>query len=299
MRVLLLFLAVGAVAAQSRHAVSVIDAMILDGRAGNTNSDVTRILGATDGKSVSLGGGDGGYIVVRLGEAAVDGPGADLEVHEVGSIGGGVDETYRVSVSDDSLAFVVLGTGTAITSFDFANVGVDNVTHVRIDDMSFLTLDTNTPGSDIDSVSVLHTSAGGAASEVTGLQASLVCGGVRVRWDKLSDPAVVGYGVRVSRDGVAFPSAFSYTTSAFESGLLLPSLSISGSVWISVAVLRSDGTQGIQAITKVGMVHHAIPVFTGVVHLGDAVVSDWDVPQPTAMASQTFTRSPHFPALRR
>jgi hypothetical protein len=90
------------------YADAVLQSEIQPGNNSNSASDPAMMAGAPDNLYTSLGGQCSenpgpAFAVFDMGpdaEAILDGPGADLEVIEIGSSSGGVDESYRVEVGD-------------------------------------------------------------------------------------------------------------------------------------------------------------------------------------------------------
>jgi len=144
---------------------AVVAASIQPGNAGNVRPDPQAMVGPPDGDYTSLGGvcaenSGPAWAILDLGpddEAVVDGPGNDLEVVEIGSASGGVNEYYQVSLGDGPDGpWDSLGVGLAGTQFDLAAIGRCGARYVRIDDLSSATCSAETPGADIDGVVVLN-----------------------------------------------------------------------------------------------------------------------------------------------
>jgi hypothetical protein len=154
-------------------ATEVVDCLAkLDGPDGcNDLQDCEQALGPPNAERapwsnfVCLGGDVGyghpvdeaGFIVLRLGNDhyAMDGPGPDLIVYEVGEELGGTAEPYEVMVSSSPGGpFVLLGSGLGITSFDFSGEGILGARYVKIVDRG--DLGGCVPGADIDAVEFLH-----------------------------------------------------------------------------------------------------------------------------------------------
>lgn len=270
------------------NASAVLDSNILEGNSGNTQANVLAITGPTDNIALSLGG-VGGWIVVELDTSIVDGTGADLEIREVGSSGGGVDENYLVSVSETNEAgsYVQLGEGVANTQFDVSGLGLAAIRYVRIDDLSTQTLDSEYPGSDIDSISVLNSSSG-STSEIMNLVAELKNTGIMISWDFIDDESIVGYAVRRSSDGITYFSDVDWEVSKFEHALRIDNNSEIQPNWYSVSPLYADGVEGISSTASLSSFIEETVISSAVIHLGDALVNSWDEPEAVTKASLSF-----------
>lgn len=107
-------------------------------------------LGPPDGQWFSLG--KNGWVVLDAGESFVDGPGADLTVHESGTDG---DEGYTVSVATAfNGPWTSLGTGTGTTSFDLASANVLSARYVYVKDDNVGSATVPNPGFDLDAVEI-------------------------------------------------------------------------------------------------------------------------------------------------
>ena len=117
----------------------VIDSKILEGNSGNNSSALSLILGESDGAGLSLGG-PGAHVVIDMGADTpiVNGTGADLEVREIGAAFGGVDESYRVLVSNspETNSFVLVGIGRALTLLDIEATGLQTARYVWLQDLA-------------------------------------------------------------------------------------------------------------------------------------------------------------------
>jgi hypothetical protein len=271
--------------AESNYGELVMESNILDGNNGNSQSNTDNILGRTDSVSLSLGG-NGGSVVVKLGKTAIDGIGYDLEVNEIGSADGGVDEEYSVSVSqtNEPGSYVSLGDGKAISRFDFSLSGINNVNFVRIDDLSTLTLNSQTPGSDINSISLLHSDSG-ASTLITGLSTSVKQSSTVISWDKLVSDNITGFVIRKSSDGETFYSKADWSVSKYEHALLITDILEFGTNWISVAPTYRDGTEGIASIAKLDTTPETIVIEENTIHLGDAEITSWEDSSPDTSVS--------------
>jgi hypothetical protein len=101
--------------------------------------------------------GDGGELVVEfVTSTIVDGPGADLAVHEVGYF-----EPVRVAASENGDAWTELGvTDQRLATFDLAKAGLARARFVRVTDArTGRTNDLNSPGAEIDSIAGLNSVA--------------------------------------------------------------------------------------------------------------------------------------------
>lgn len=220
---LALCLGISGQAEASPYAKVVSASQILNGSAGNTNNytDTTKALGAPDSAFVSLGG-PGGYVLLDMGASPiVDGSGPDIEVREMGTATGGVDEEYRVLISNstDLSSFVQVSIGSAVSLLDIAGTGLSSARYVLLEDLSTKTNTAVSPGSDIDSVTSLH-AAPSSLTPVTGLSASSTSNGVRLAWTPVTGTGVANYLVRWSPDGVRFDSNANDTRETFESAWL-------------------------------------------------------------------------------
>jgi hypothetical protein len=155
----------------------VVAASIQPGNAGNIRPDPQAMVGPPDGGYTSLGGvcaenTGPAWAILDMGpddESIVDGPGNDLEVVEIGSASGGVNEYYQVSLGDGPDGpWDSLGVGLASTQFDLAAIGRCAARYLRIDDLSSATCGVETPGADIDGVVALHlgAAAGGGTADL-------------------------------------------------------------------------------------------------------------------------------------
>jgi hypothetical protein len=266
------------------NASAVLNSNILEGTAGNIQTNVLAVTGPTDSSALSLGG-TGGWIVVELETSIVDGVGADLEVREIGA----VEEKYLVSVSETNEAgsYIQLGEGIANSQFDVSGLGLPSIKYVRIDDLSTQTLDTEYPGSDIDSISVLNSSSGGS-SDVMNLVAELRNTGIIITWDPITDESITGYAVRSSTDGVTYFSAIDWNVSKFEHALRIDNISEVKENWYSVSPLYSDGTEGISSIASLNSIVDATLITSDIIHLGDGLINSWDEPESVVKASFSF-----------
>jgi hypothetical protein len=122
---------------------------------GTDDTSGLAALGAPDAQAVSLG--VGGSLVLRLAEPVQNRTGADLVVHESASDAGGIDESFRVEVSADGLAFTFArdcaGNDCQI---DLGGTSVTRASYVRLTDLP-PDEGSQAPdaGADIDGVSVL------------------------------------------------------------------------------------------------------------------------------------------------
>ena len=122
--------------------------------------DPLNAIGAPDNGGVSLG--DGGSITLQFTDnVALDGPGFDLRIIELGAQA----ENAQISVSDGG-PFVVIGTATTQAAFfDISGTGLGFVTEVKIDDLAPNTSFSPFAGYDLDSVTALN--SGAAPSKLT------------------------------------------------------------------------------------------------------------------------------------
>jgi hypothetical protein len=264
--------------ANNYYGMTVIDSNILQGNLGNSQSNPADILGITDGKAVSLGG-SGGWITIELDEKIFNGDGPDFEVKEEGSSNGGVDENYLVYVSESnaSNSFVELGEGRAKTLFDISSLNLNFVKYIKIYDLSSQTLDTDYPGSDIDSITILN-SESGPTSGINNLEAKLTGKGVFLSWDLNTPELIASYAIRRSEDGVTFYSNVDWTVGRYEHAILIENNESLPLMWYAVSPIYEDGTEGISKVINLGDVLKEITINETIFHLGDKYISGWDVP---------------------
>ncbi len=273
------------------YAQAVVAAEILDGNVGNNQSDPAAALGAPDGGYLSLGG-PGAWILLDMGadSPVLDGAGPDLEVREIGSAFGGVDESYRVLVSNstDTNSFVLVGTGRALSLLDIAPSGLASARYVWIQDLATETLNTPTPGSDIDSLRALHFSGGD--SEVpapTGVRLRMTGQGVWISWNPSTATNLTGYAIRRSLDGVSFGSSPDAVLSADETAWHDVNMPALAGVYYAVSAL-AGALESVLTVVGVPSAEVAVAGST-VIHLGDDSAPAWEVPEPQAAATFTFT----------
>lgn len=114
------------------------------------HADPARALGAPDGRTVAIG--DGAVLELRFFRPIRNGPGADLQVIEIGPDGA----RARVALSEDGVRWDELAepaTDAGSTSYDLEAVGLERASWVRIRGLDNLGLD---PGFDLDAVEALH-----------------------------------------------------------------------------------------------------------------------------------------------
>ncbi|MCY1021782.1 hypothetical protein [Pyxidicoccus sp. MSG2] len=292
----------GQASAAEPYAKQVIDSLVLSGSAGNTSPNPLETLGAPDSKHLSMGG-PGAYVVLDMGDTPiVNGTGPDIEVREIGTAGGGVDEEFRVLISNstDPASFVLVGIGSAFSLLDIASTGLSSAQYVRLEDLSTKTSTTATPGSDIESVTSIH-ATNSSRPPVSGLSYSVTNNGVRLAWTPALGSDVLGYAVRRSSDGVRFDSTANWTPSNLESAFLdnqstqaiqnVPAQLV-GDLWYAVSVRYSAGESALQIV-------HVPTTTTGLhsqaEHLGDGVVANWEVPSPTGTKLTVTVNLPAVP----
>ncbi|MDD2597834.1 MAG: hypothetical protein PHO37_01230 [Kiritimatiellae bacterium] len=177
------------------YAKAVIFARILEGNNGNNYTNAANALGPADGNSVSLGG-PGGSIILDMGAdtPVVDGPGMDLEVRESGAAFGGVDESYRVLVSNstETNSFIFIAVGRALSLIDIHSSGLTSARYVWLQDIATETLNTKSPGSDIDSLRALFYAGGGDVAPPSNVQVRLIGQGVWLSWTPSTATNVTG-----------------------------------------------------------------------------------------------------------
>jgi hypothetical protein len=120
---------------------------------GTEDTSALAALGAPDGAAVSLG--LGGSVELQFDPPVVNGAGADLTVHEVGS--GDIDESYRVEVSEDGVEYFFAGDCSGQDcQLDLGRAGLSSATHVKMADLLSNEGDpAGVAGADIDGVSVV------------------------------------------------------------------------------------------------------------------------------------------------
>ena len=138
------------------HAASVV---AFTPGSGTDDTSALAALGAPDSLSVSLG--HGGSLELRIDPPIPNGPGADLIVHEIGSRHGGLDDSYRIEVSEDGVVFMAAGPCSGDDcQFDLGGAGLSHARYVRLLD---LPPDEGDPapdaGADIDAISVVACNA--------------------------------------------------------------------------------------------------------------------------------------------
>ncbi|MCY1083571.1 hypothetical protein [Archangium lansingense] len=260
-----------------------LDSLVLTGNVGNNNANPLDVLGAPDSKFLAMGG-PGAYVLLDMGVTPiVNGSGPDLEIREQGTAAGGVDEQYRVLISDstDPASFVLVGTGTAFSLLDIAGTGLSSARYVRIEDLSTATSNSTTPGSDIESVTSLHASGSGSLPPVTGLSYTLTGNGVRLTWTRMTGSGVTGYNIRKSTDGLRFDSNASWTATDLESAFLDTQTSQShvGDVWYAVSVQYTGGESALQVVH---VPSGKLTLHDQIVHLGDSSTPTWEQPSPSS-----------------
>lgn len=92
-----------------------------------------------------------------LGEEIMDGPGDDLKIYEAGAGCGGINETYKVSVSNnpDGPWSPLAPDGHGNTTFDLAGI-LGTARYVKIEDFGSINNSSATPGADIDAIQALN-----------------------------------------------------------------------------------------------------------------------------------------------
>lgn len=271
------------------YAKAVVSATIINLNNGNTRTDPTRALGAPDGIYVSMGG-PGASLLLDMGEDTpiVNGPGPDLEITEIGDVVGGVDESYDVFVSNspERETFVPVGTGRALSLIDIEPSGLASARYVLLQDIATETLGRPTPGSDIDSLRIIHYTGEGAVSPPSGLGQKPTDQGVWLSWTASSDPNVSGYVIRKSPDAFTFSSTPTATVSADETAwhdLTPPGVR---NYYYAVSTI-ANGVES-QLIT-VEVDSSVIPLLSGdPVHLGDNEIPGWEDPTPQPELELTF-----------
>jgi hypothetical protein len=264
------------------YAKAVVFSHILPGNVGNTATNVANALGAPDNVSVSLGG-PGASIMLDMGAETpiIEGLGADVEIREIGTAYGGVDESYRVLVSNstDTNTFVLAGQGRALSLLDISPSGLASARYVWIQDLATETLNTTVPGSDIDAVRGLHFTGGtGGLEPPTYAVVRLTGQGAWLSWNPSPTTNVTGYTVRRSLDGVSFGSAADATLSPQETAWHDQDLPLVGTFYYAVGAISNSLES---SLVVVSVPSSKLDIMTnGTVHLGDDTVPAWTDPSP-------------------
>jgi hypothetical protein len=277
--------------ASDPYAKAVVFSRILQGNAGNTQTNVANALGAPDNVSVSLGG-PGASIILDMGADTpiTNGPGADLEIRELGAAFGGVDESYRVLVSNstETNTFLLAGEGRALSLIDISPSALTSARYVWIQDLATETLNTTVPGSDIDAVRGLH--FGGGTDEVrppADVAVRLTGQGAWLSWTPSATPNVTSYAIRRSLDGISFGSAADATVSPQETAWHDQTLPLVGTFYYAVSAVSNTLES---SLVVVSVPSSRIDLFTNsIVHLGDDTVSAWADPSPQRDLTVNFT----------
>jgi hypothetical protein len=262
------------------YAEAVIDSYILTGNVGNSQTNVFEALGAPDEEVVSLGG-PGAWIMLDMGadDPVVNGPGADLQIREIGAAFGGQDESYEVYVSETTnlVDFVLVGIGRAISLLDIQDSGLSTARYVRIVDLATETLNTTVPGADIDSVTSLQST--GLPAGGTNLQVRLTGQGVLLSWNQSSGNQADAFNIRRSLDGVSYSSTPLAQLVSGETAYHDVDMPGMMDLWYAVSSV-SGSVESAASVVQVPT--YSIPVTdtNSVIHLGDNVVQDWEVPDP-------------------
>ncbi|MDF7808932.1 hypothetical protein P4E94_15910 [Pontiellaceae bacterium B12219] len=263
----------------SPYAEAVIDSYILTGNVGNSQTNVFEALGAPDEQEVSLGG-PGGWIMLDMGpdDLIVNGPGADLQIREIGAAFGGQDESYEVYISETTnlVDFVFAGTGRAISLFDIQDSGLSSARYVRIVDLATETLHTTVPGSDIDSVTSLQSS--GLPAGGTNLQARLTGQGIFLQWQQSGGDNADAFNIRRSLDGVSYSSTPLATLVSGETAYHDVNVPGVTDLWYAVSSV-SGSVESAASVVQVPTYSMLVSDSSSVIHLGDNV-TDWEVGDP-------------------
>lgn len=277
------------------YAKAVVYANILNGNIGNSHNDPSRALGPSDGLHVSLGG-PGASLILDMGAETpvLDGPGPDLQVLEIGAAHGGADESYDVLISSstDTNTFVYVGRGRAMSLLDIHGTGLTSARYVWIQDLATESLNSTSPGSDIDSVRVLHYSGGGddEVAPPTEVGVRLTGQGVWVSWVASTNANTTGYAVRRSLDGITYGSSPDAAVTAEETAWHDLNPPVVGTVYYAVSALVGN-TESILVTGATPSARQIDLLTNGVVHVGDTVVSTWDEPTPQRQVTFSFTLS--------
>jgi len=278
--------------ADEPYAKAVVRSEILNGNSGNAHTDPTAALGAPDEVFISLGG-PGASILLDMGEntPVLNAQGPDLEVREIGAAFGGVDESYRVLVSNstDAESFQFVGIGRALSLIDIAPSGLPSARYVLIQDLATETLNTQTPGSDIDSVRSMHGAAGGNdIAPPSDVQIRLTGVGTLISWSPPDLENITGYAIRRSLDGISFGSNPDASVSIDETSWLDTSATATAvqPVFHAVSVL-SGNLESRLVVVGIPLTTLLIPSEEPT-HLGDDVLPAWQIPDPVRTRSWTF-----------
>jgi len=141
---------------------------------GTDDTSALAALGAPDTLGVSIG--FGGSLELQIDPPIPRGPGADFIVHEIGSMHGGLDDNFRVEVSEDGIAYSSAGECAGDDcQLDLGGSGLSSARYVRLVD---LVPDEGEPapdaGADIDAISIVACDAcdlvdGGADGDGDGI----------------------------------------------------------------------------------------------------------------------------------
>jgi hypothetical protein len=290
--VLTLCLSAPRASAADPYAKAVVFARILNGNVGNSYTSVANALGAPDANYLSLGG-PGASIILDMGAdtPVVDGPGLDLEVREIGAAFGGTDESYRVLVSNstDTNTFVFVGVGRALSLIDIHPSGLASARYVWLQDIATETLNSTSPGSDIDSLRTLYYSGGGDVAPPSNVQVRLIGQGAWVSWTPSTATNVTSYAIRRSLDGVAFGSSADFTVSAQETALYDPSLLAVSNYFYAVCALVGSMESTLVVADVPGSSLNLSLLTNQTVHLGDDTIAYWVDPSPQHDLTLTFS----------
>lgn len=271
-------------------AKAVVFSVILNGHAGNNQTNAAAALGASDGNDVSLGG-PGGSIMLDMGAdtPVLDGAGPDVEVREIGAALGGQDESYRVLVSNstDTNTFQYVGTGRALSLIDIHPSGLTSARYIWLQDLATETLDSITPGSDIDSVRAIYYS--GSETDFpkpTGVSIRGTGQGIWISWNPVTQTNVTSYFIRRSLDGVSFPSTPDATVSSQETAWHDTSLPGVSNLYYAVSAANASNESGL-VIASLPVTSLAL-MTNGTVHMGDNTVPEWETPDPQSLLRINF-----------
>lgn len=271
-------------------AKAVTFSVILNGNAGNNQTDVTAALGASDNKEVSLGG-PGASIILDMGAETpvLDGAGPDVEVREIGAAFGGQDESYRVLVSNSPATntFQYVGTGRALSLIDIHPSGLASARYIWLQDLATETLVTVTPGSDIDSVRAIYYS--GSETDFpkpTGVSIRATGQGAWISWNPVTQTNVTSYFIRRSLDGVSFPSTPDATIPWQETAWHDTQVTTVSNLYYAVSAANATNESGLVIISL--PVTSLALLTNGAVHLGDNTVPDWEVPDAQSIFELPF-----------
>lgn len=273
----------GVLAQTNTYAKAVVASQVLLGNVGNKDTDPTAALGAPDGRFLAMGG-PGATLILDMGADTpiIDQPGPDIEIREIGAAygNGSSDESHRVFVSNspEPESFIEIGTGRAISLLDIHASGLASARYIRLVDIATESLDSDTPGSDIDSVCALHYEGAGVPM-VQSARVIPTGQGLLLRWDASSATNLTEYNIRRSSDGVTFDSSANVSLSALETAWLDTSVTRVTNIWYAISAKTSAGESSFVVVSASTSALAQGP--SSPAHLGDDPVATWETPACT------------------